>query len=273
MATAEISTADPGTLANNGTLVRMFQSAISQADENMEIIPRLIRRLIKTNAWREWTTPDGHPFRPHDFRRFIEAKRPGGCETDLNLLDTILRGTDAYPDFLKATVGTPGGANNPDGLGGWSNKTIADADLVNADNMSIDKNRQSSDRTEAAPAPRVPHGTSLSYTLRRLQKQAPELAAKVLAGDLTAHRAAVQAGFAEDSITVPKKNIPQAGGRLYKNLGPEGAEDLVLDLSGRLEPRSVNSIILGLCSRMDPHAVKALIVALSHAAGFTIETD
>ena len=48
----------------------------------------------------------------------------------------------------------------------------------------------------------VPDGTSEAYALRRLRKDRPDLHAQVLAGELSAHRAAVQAGFRPATVTV-----------------------------------------------------------------------
>lgn len=45
-------------------------------------------------------------------------------------------------------------------------------------------------------------GTSRSYSMLRLARDAPELHARVLAGDLSAHAAMVEAGFRPPSFTV-----------------------------------------------------------------------
>lgn len=46
-------------------------------------------------------------------------------------------------------------------------------------------------------------GNSPEYALRRLKRDEPELAQRVLKGELSAHAAAVQAGFRPRTITVP----------------------------------------------------------------------
>ena len=45
-------------------------------------------------------------------------------------------------------------------------------------------------------------GTSLSYGLRRLHKQAPELHKRVLAGELTTNAAMIEAGFRRKTVPV-----------------------------------------------------------------------
>lgn len=47
------------------------------------------------------------------------------------------------------------------------------------------------------------HGNTKNYALRRLRKDRPDLHAQVLAGDLSPHAAAVEAGFRKQTMTVP----------------------------------------------------------------------
>ncbi len=46
-------------------------------------------------------------------------------------------------------------------------------------------------------------GTSESYTIRRLKRDRPELAEKVISGEISANAAAIQAGFRKKTLTVP----------------------------------------------------------------------
>lgn len=46
------------------------------------------------------------------------------------------------------------------------------------------------------------HGNSLSYTLRRLKKERPDLFEKVTSGQMTANQAAIEAGFRKKTISV-----------------------------------------------------------------------
>lgn len=54
-------------------------------------------------------------------------------------------------------------------------------------------------------------GTSASYLTRRLKRDRPDLAEKVIKGELSANAAAIQAGFREKTITV--KLEPEAAAR------------------------------------------------------------
>jgi hypothetical protein len=46
-------------------------------------------------------------------------------------------------------------------------------------------------------------GTTAEYTLARLQRDRPDLTARVAAGEMSAHAAAIEAGFRQRTITVP----------------------------------------------------------------------
>jgi hypothetical protein len=55
----------------------------------------------------------------------------------------------------------------------------------------------------APPSDKPPTGTSVSYALRRLKKQRPDLYEQVKAQEKTANEAMVEAGFREKQIAVP----------------------------------------------------------------------
>ncbi len=54
-------------------------------------------------------------------------------------------------------------------------------------------------------------GNSVDYTIRRLKRDAPELAQQVIRGELSANAAAIKAGFRQPKYQLP--DDPQAAGR------------------------------------------------------------
>jgi hypothetical protein len=56
--------------------------------------------------------------------------------------------------------------------------------------------------------------TSVASTVARLKRDRPDLAAKVVAGKMSANAAAVAAGFRVPSITVPLERVKAAAGQL-----------------------------------------------------------
>lgn len=86
----------------------------------------------------------------------------------------------------RLTVGGRGGANNPEGVGGKSGK-IDNGDIVTIVNDLF---------AEPKPAkPQAERGNSRAYTLDRLEKERPDLYARVKADELSANKAAIEAGW------------------------------------------------------------------------------
>jgi hypothetical protein len=72
-------------------------------------------------------------------------------------------------------------------------------------------------------------GTTAAYLVARLERDHEELAALVRAGELTAHAAAIQAGFRKRTVTLPLD--PQAWARAaVKHLTKEQVRELAADL-------------------------------------------
>jgi hypothetical protein len=113
------------------------------------------------------------------------ADRPAGCQTPLYILERLLHGTDAWETLQALTRGEPGAqpgdVRNPDGLGGWTGKT--QGELINCDNIIVNQ--------VSEPSPPPPTGTSVSYSLRRLSRQRPDLYERVKVRELSAHAATV----------------------------------------------------------------------------------
>ena len=80
-----------------------------------------------------------------------------------------------YSEAVTGKAGNPAGSNQHQKQDG------------NSDNITISTDGR---------------GTSLSYGLRRLHKQAPELHKRVLAGELTTNAAMIEAGFRRKTVTV-----------------------------------------------------------------------
>jgi hypothetical protein len=240
MATVEPFT-DVGTLANNFMFVNGLRSALSKTETNVSAVVKSFRVVIGGKCWRHWIDPNGKEveWNAADFRDFVESPWPVGCGVSISLVIKILQGTDVLDAFLDAIRGERGGVNNPAGTNQHTRE-------VNRDTITVD-HPSTIPLPPDAPRPRVrdyareaPTGTSVSYTMRRLERQAPDLHSKVIAGDMSPYAAAVQAGHQKRKITIP------------------------------LDPASAARILV---KHLQPEQVKVLIIALSHAAGFTIEHD
>lgn len=170
---------DLGLLAANGMTVKMLQTTLSRAETNANTIPLAILNLKRQDAWRAFVFPDNPDavfrWNAADFRRFIESPRPAGCQTPLDLVERMLRGTEAWEAFQELVRGERGGANNPSGVNQHSE--------VNRDPIPVDLREpvtlplRRRDYSREAPT-----GTSVSYALRRLGRERPDLYERVKAG-------------------------------------------------------------------------------------------
>jgi hypothetical protein len=220
MSTAErVDTNTFGREVANGTTVRLFQSALSKSETNVNGVWKILRNLDADDAWRRFRLPeeDGqtlYTYTAADFRRFLEGPRPKGCETPIDLLRKMVRDTPAWPIFEKLIRGEPG---NPTGANQYTSGKN--------DNITL-----SSDLDEPAVLPltkKAPTGTSVNYALSRLEKNKPELYAEVIAGKISPNAAMVKAGYREKAITIPA--VPAiAARRLAKHFD---VRELIAELS------------------------------------------
>jgi hypothetical protein len=104
-----------------------------------------------------------------------------------------LEGDRARHDATAINLGG-GGGNNPTGANQHK------AREVTHDTIMSDQ--------KAKPA----QGTSVAYTLRRLARERPDLLARVEAGELSANKAAIEAGFRK--VPTPQEQIRKAFAKL-----------------------------------------------------------
>lgn len=129
------------------------------------------------------------------YRRFVDfvtAPMPKGLQTTVNLLIDICQ---TYGDMAAVAllaqaeggkVGAPVGNDN--------------AAKTNVDNIN---------NCFGATG----DGTSVSYTMRRLAKTAPEIHERVVAGELSPNAAAIEAGFRVRKMQIPAE--PEAAGKYF----------------------------------------------------------
>ena len=98
MATAEAldrAFEDIGRLANNGMIVQMLQTAVSNGRSDAAVIPGLFLQLARVDGWTEYIHPDKPDDRgrvkPADFRAFVEKPRPEGLQSTRDLLLSLLK--------------------------------------------------------------------------------------------------------------------------------------------------------------------------------------
>lgn len=185
----------PNPLRERGGVVDALSSALDRGGHGLSNAPALLKRLLETGGWREFETLRGEIVRYENFLDFLATPPTAGLGVGLDLVRRVIATDVEAVDLLDRVVRVaPGG------------------DRGKMDNIQ-----------SAAP----PNGTSQAAALRRLRKDAPELHAAVLAGNLSAHAAMVQAGFRRRVVSVPVDQPDAVARALRKNLSPEDLAKVV----------------------------------------------
>jgi hypothetical protein len=161
---------------------------------DLKLIALTLKSVIKREEWRCWHWI-GQEFKCNSLRECLLRKPPNGVGADIGLLRRLVYDDKAALNALDEALQQPIGTNQyPDQQ---SLPVDEGVDIINT---------------------LRPTGTSIEYALRRLRSDdrplAKELHAKVLTGELSAHRAAVFAGYRKELS--PLEQIQKLWAKLTK---------------------------------------------------------
>jgi len=161
--------------------VANLQSALARGEAGLRDVPGALLSVIDFHAWqrREVLARSGTIVTFRAFTDFVVRPEPDGLGTTLEALRTLCR-------------------NDPRALDAFDRLTQLEH---GGDRTSVDF--KSNIVTLAPRSELVPKGNTRQNAMRRLRTHAPDLHASVLAGDLSANAAMIEAGFRERGITVP----------------------------------------------------------------------
>jgi hypothetical protein len=142
--------------------------------------------------WRDFTTQRRERVHHGRFVDFVTAQPLAGLGADVDLIRRLVADDVEAVDLLDRAL------QNPPSVHAGNN----------------------------VPGTRRPGGNAKDKALRRLRKDSPELHADVLAGRLTAHAAAVQAGFRPRTITVRADSPTSIAATLRRQLTPDDLREL-----------------------------------------------
>ncbi len=161
-------------------LRRLLKVELTQSGGDPSLVLTSLAEAVEKKVWERLGL--------RSLREFIEAPYPNGIGSTAENITTILQlkhrhesGVPALHDRLEQMRASVWGELNP-ALGAVGRPTHK------GDNITI--------------TPTTERGTEATYTLRRLKRDAPALAQRVLDGELSANAAAVEAGFRKKSITI-----------------------------------------------------------------------
>jgi hypothetical protein len=155
------ASADDADLKDRGVLVKTFWDAVDHGAPRLQSIPGLIKKILETGAWRR-RLHNGRLYEHERFLDFLISKPFSGCGYDPEQIEKLIEhDNDTIVLWEKALHEKPGPKS--------------------FDNVK---------RTRGAST-----GNSKAYTLSRLSREAPGLYEAVNRGELSANRAAIEAGF------------------------------------------------------------------------------
>ena len=151
-----------------GQLCDITMSAIHHGCSKLDSIPALLRRIIENKAWECRQVKMRGVVQLANLRELITKEPMEGWGENPERIEALIRDdAEVLAMWREAMKGKHGGDRRSE-------------EVIKVDNITLDKPSK---------------GTSRSYTVSRLQREAPELFAQVVAGTLSANAAAIQAGF------------------------------------------------------------------------------
>lgn len=134
-----------------------------------DVVPYLLRTVISDRAWESRTDKCGATF--DSFESFVVHPLWWGLESTVDDLIAYCRNAPDVQQLIREQVSAAG-------KHGGKREQVSNVNLTGG-------------------------GNEATYTLRRLKRDRPELAAQVIAGALSAHAAAIKAGFRQPTWTAP----------------------------------------------------------------------
>jgi hypothetical protein len=184
----------------NFALVQGLIRQVHTGGQALLDLPETLVVVIRRGAWREFTTEGGATYQHERFVDFVTAKPLAGLGADVPMLDRVCT---EHPEALlalrSAVVDSPGGDRR--------SEEVRAVDIKN-NNIIFDDAL-----CALASAPKPVQGTSRAYTLSRLEREAQNNSAvaalfeQVKAGQISANRAAQEAGWRSPTFTAPQ-DIP-----------------------------------------------------------------
>lgn len=170
-------------LNENWRVVRATGEALKYGTDGLKSVLLGLARLIEEEPWREYVHADGTVVRFTSFARFITSTK--GLNTTPTRIKSLIASDLELLDRFDQALGSCQGQRvdllpvNPGPTDVRTGDVEEEIDPDFVDNIN-----------EVRPT-----GTSRQAALRRLRRDAPEFHAKVIAGEMSANRAMIDAGL------------------------------------------------------------------------------
>lgn len=173
-------------------MIQSLQQAIGHGGKEVfDVVPGTLRNVLLDRAWADRKDRNGQPFR--SFEAFATHMLWQGLESSISDLLLYCRNRSDVAELIRREVGAADTPSEAGAKGGKGNKAVDSIKSLG--------------------------GTDPTYTLRRLKRDHPELAEKVVAGKLSAHAAAIEAGFRQPTFAVSAADPDAAVAALIRKFG------------------------------------------------------
>jgi hypothetical protein len=158
--------------------------AVNRGDRAIDDIPDLVEDVIDSGAWKEREKGRDTDETFDSFREFCTTAPSHGLGCEVERLSNLCRDRPEVVKKIEEHTKADHGGDR-----GNQYTENGKVDNINHAKDENERNRSS--------------GTSKSYTLQRLERDAPELYEKVVADEMSANAAAIEAGFRTKTVSVP----------------------------------------------------------------------
>ncbi|WP_141926209.1 hypothetical protein [Haloactinospora alba] len=166
----------------NWTLIASAASSLTHGSQRLQNFIDALRRLLHEDAWKSYTHPNGTH---HEFTRFADfLEHPHGLYANIERVQNLVRDDPQLASDLESALSEK--------KGGEQNSEDADNYGVMFEN-SIEESSESGKQ-----------GNRRAYRLRRLERDAPNYHARVLAGEISVNRAMIESGLQVPTPSIPK---------------------------------------------------------------------
>jgi len=154
--------------------VSNLQSALDDGERGLQHVPGHIKRIIREDMWQERIVQATGELAEYDhFAEFVNDPPPKGLGADVDMLKRMCKKDDEALRLLwEVVTDSPG---------------------------RPEEGKKKNDNISSSSG----HGTSKDYTLDRLAREDAELYEKVVADEMSANAAAIEAGFRDKTATIP----------------------------------------------------------------------
>lgn len=194
---------DTPELLHNDFIIQALANLLAQG-KGIDFIPGHIEMVIENKMWeRRIVEVTGQYVTFTTFEEFVEARPPEGLGTTLDRLEKICKDTPAE-SLLKGQIKQAGKQAPPKG----NSNAVKNKDGITMLVSNITDN-------------------TANYKLARLKRDDPALAERVISGELSAHAAAVEAGFANPKVSINLRDLNSAARTICRKLDRDEVLELI----------------------------------------------